>query len=61
MAERTPRQLAAEILALTKMNWNQTQLDAREPVTLRAAHQVGRILKYAEPETPVAARYAHYM
>lgn len=60
-AERTSRQLATEILALTKMNWNQTQLDGREPVTLRAAHQVGRILKYARPDDPVASRYAHYM
>lgn len=42
----TPTFLAQEILALTKMNWNNTQFDGGEPITLRAARQVGNILKH---------------
>jgi hypothetical protein len=42
----TPLEIGKEILALTKMNWNNTQFDGGEPITLRAAHQVGGILKY---------------
>lgn len=44
----TPKLLAQEILALTKMDWNNTQFDHSEPITLRAARQVGSILKYLE-------------
>ncbi len=46
----TPRSIAEEILALTKMNWNNTQFDGGEPITLRAARQVGDILKYLEKD-----------
>jgi hypothetical protein len=60
-ADHQPEELAAETLALTKMNWNDTQLDQRLPITLRAAHQVATILKHAQPGEPIAARYAHYM
>jgi hypothetical protein len=38
----TPLQtLAAEVLALTKMNWNSTQFDQALPIPIRAARQVG--------------------
>src|SRR5205085_9661182 len=46
----TPLLLAKEILALTKMNWNNTQFDGGEPISLRAARQVGDILKYVSTE-----------
>jgi hypothetical protein len=39
-------ELASEILALTKMNWNSTQFDQSSPIPIRAARQVGRVLKY---------------
>jgi len=42
------QQLATEILTLTKMNWNNSQITALEPITVRAARQVGRIVKYAD-------------
>ncbi|GGX31661.1 hypothetical protein GCM10010383_72530 [Streptomyces lomondensis] len=42
---RNPRELAAEVLALTKMNWNQTRLDGRLPATLRTANQVKSVLR----------------
>jgi hypothetical protein len=39
-------ELAAEVLALTKMNWNTTQFDQALPIPIRAARQVGRVLKH---------------
>ncbi|MEU9246912.1 hypothetical protein [Streptomyces sp. NPDC048385] len=58
---RDPRELAAEVLALTKMNWKQTRLDGRLPVTLRTANQVKSVLRFCPPDQAVATRYAHYM
>jgi len=59
--EQTPRFLAEEIHALTKMNWNDTQFDGGMPITIRAARQVGDILKYAGPNDPVPSQYSFYM
>jgi hypothetical protein len=56
-----PRELAEEALALTKMNWNNTQFDGYWPITVRAAREVGNILKYVGADEPVEARYAYYM
>jgi hypothetical protein len=60
-ASLSHRDIAGEILALTKMNWNQTRLDGRLPVTLRTANQVKSILRFCEPDQAIAIRYAHYM
>ncbi|MFF7189817.1 hypothetical protein ACFZAR_32345 [Streptomyces sp. NPDC008222] len=49
------------ILALTKMNWNNAQLDERDPLTLRTAYRVGSILKHVSAEARIATRYAYYM
>lgn len=38
--------LAAEFMALTKLNWNSTQLDQKLPIPIRAAREVGRVLKH---------------
>ncbi|MBD2302214.1 hypothetical protein [Nostoc sp. FACHB-190] len=59
--EETPKLLAQEILALTKMNWNNTQFDRGEPITIRAARQVGRILKYVGKNDPLEFHYRFYM
>jgi hypothetical protein len=59
--DQTPKFIAREMLALTKMNWNQTQFDGGIPITLVAARKVGEVLKYLGPDDPVADRYAHYM
>lgn len=59
--EQPPRALAQEILALTKMNWNNTQFDSALPITIKAARQVGAILKYVESTAPIQASYAFYM
>lgn len=59
--ESSPEELATEVLALTKMNWNQTRLDGRIPITLRTARTVGDILRHHDENSPVSGRYAHYM
>ncbi len=59
--ESSPEHLAEELLALTKMNWNQTQLDGRQPITLRTADRVGQILRHLGPQDRPQGRYAFYM
>lgn len=61
LAEHDVDHLSAEILALSKMNWNQSQLDGRLPITLRAAARVANVLKHVAPGAAVAPRYANYM
>ncbi len=59
--EQTPAFLGREILALTKMNWNNTQFDEIFPITMRASRQVGGILKYIGVNDPIAPYYRFYM
>lgn len=63
LTDQTPKFLAQEILALTKMNWNQTQFDGGEPITTGAARQVSGILKYipSEESAKFAPTYRFYM
>ena len=51
----------ADVMALSKMNWNNAQLDERDPLTLRTAHRVGAILRHVPPDAQIATRYAYYM
>lgn len=53
--------LGEEILGLTKMNWNNTQLDGRLPITLECARKIGDIMKYVEPEERPQVSYSFYM
>lgn len=59
--DTSPVDLTTEVLSLTKMNWNQTQFDGRDPITMRTSRAVGRILMYVPPGGPVSARYANYV
>ena len=59
--EQSAKALAQEILALTKMNWNNTQFDSALPITIRAARQVGNILKFAGDLKDIQSRYGFYM
>jgi len=43
------------------MNWNQSRLDARSPITLKTTDQVKQILRFCDPDQQVASRYAEYM
>ncbi len=60
-AERPDDEILREILALTKMNWNNTQFDNRSPITLKASRSVGDVLKHLPPGAPVAHEYRYYM
>ncbi len=53
--------IAEEMLALTKMNWNNTQFDNGLPITIAAAKHVGEVLKYVGDEQEIAPRYSFYM
>ena len=60
-AEATDLQLAREVFSLSKLNWNNTQFDGGEPITVRAARHVGDILKcIPEDENPQPA-FRYYM
>jgi hypothetical protein len=56
-----PRSAAIDVLAMSKMNWNNAQLDERDPLTLRTASRVGAILKHVPQGAQIATRYAYYM
>lgn len=60
-SEQSPTFLAKEILGLTKMNWNNTQLDGKYPITLSCARKVGEIMKYLEEHDRPQIRYGYYM
>lgn len=60
-SEQSPAFLAKEILALTKMNWNNTQLDGKYPITLSCARKVGEIMKYLDENDRPQIRYGYYM
>lgn len=60
-SEQSPAFLAKEILGLTKMNWNNTQLDGKYPITLSCARKVGEIMRYLEEHDRPQIRYGYYM
>jgi hypothetical protein len=53
--------LCDEILGLTKMNWNNTQMDGRLPITLECARKIGDIMKYVSPTEKPQVSYSFYM
>lgn len=59
--ETAPLELAAEALALTKMNWNNSSLGGREPITIRTARTVGGILRHLTEHDPAQTRYSYFM
>ncbi|ATQ70793.1 hypothetical protein CQW49_22730 (plasmid) [Methylosinus trichosporium OB3b] len=52
--------LAKDVLALTKVNWNTTQFDQKLPAPIKAAREVGRILKHVEFGTAVSSDFRRY-
>lgn len=59
--ERSLVEVAEEVLALSKMNWNSTRFDGRMPVSLRTARQVADIIKHLPSGAYVEPTYAYYM
>lgn len=57
----SPLTICTEIMALTKMNWNNTQFDRKYPVTLDCARKVGEILKYVPFDEKPQIRFSFYM
>ncbi len=45
-SEYSVEEIGAEMMLLSKLNWNNTQFDGGEPITVRAARRVGDILKW---------------
>ena len=59
--DESPNLICDEILALTKMNWNNTQFDRKFPITIECARNVGEILKYLGPQEEMQLKYSFYM
>lgn len=60
-SETPIEQLAGEILSLSKLNWNNTQFDGGEPITVRAARHVGDILKCISEGGAIQPSFRFYM
>jgi len=58
--ETAPIELAKELLDLSKLNFNNTQFDSGDPITIRAARRVGDILKHVAPDRPVQSRFRYF-
>ena len=50
-----------ELLMLTKMNWNDSNIDNRLPVTISAAQKVSRVVRHQNAESAAFPKYAFYM
>jgi hypothetical protein len=60
-SDESPERLCEEILALTKMNWNNTQFDGKYPITIGCSRKVGQIMKYLKSDDKPQIRYSFYM
>jgi hypothetical protein len=58
--ETSSAELAQEIVALSKLNFNNTQFDSGDPITVRAARRVGDILKHVPLGKKVNARFRYF-
>lgn len=56
-----PEELAREILALTRLNWNTTDYCCFEPITLEFSRRVGEILGKVPPGEKTQEQYRYYM
>ena len=62
IGQDTPRrQLLAELLTLTKLNWNSANFAGKLPITLRFAELVGDILKEVPPDRDPLPQFKFYM
>jgi hypothetical protein len=59
--DTSPHQLLAEIMGLTKMNWNSADYACEEPMTLAFARKVGDILGELPAGTSPQPEYRFYM
>ncbi len=59
--DSTITQIGEEVLSLTKINWNSTQMNQRLPIPIRAARMVGEVLKYVKEGQAVSTDYRRYV
>jgi hypothetical protein len=59
--ESTLKRVSEEILALTKLNFNNCNFFDSLPITLRFAQKVGEIIQYAEEDATLPDKYFFYM
>jgi hypothetical protein len=58
--ETSSSELAKELLGLSKLNFNNTQFDTGDPITVRAARRVGDILKHVPGDKKVNSRFRYF-
>jgi hypothetical protein len=58
--ETSASDLAHELVGLSKLNFNNTQFDSGDPITVRAARRVGDILKHVPSGKKVNARFRYF-
>jgi hypothetical protein len=56
-----PQTVCAELLALTKLNWNSCAFGSGLPITIRFARSVGKILTEASDQKEIESKYRFYM
>lgn len=61
IGESTLRQIAQEILALSKLNFNNCNYYNSLPITLLFSQKVGEIIQYLSPDTEPPNKYFYYM
>jgi hypothetical protein len=58
--EASAADLARELVGLSKLNFNNTQFDSGDPITVRAARRVGDILKHVPSGKKVNSRFRYF-
>jgi hypothetical protein len=58
--ETSASELARELVGLSKLNFNNTQFDTGDPITVRAARRVGDILKHVPSGKRVNSRFRYF-
>jgi hypothetical protein len=58
--ETSAGELARELVGLSKLNFNNTQFDTGDPITVRAARRVGDILKHVPPGRKINSRFRYF-
>ncbi len=61
IGDTLPEKISAEILALTKLNWNNANFASNLPITLHFSRQVGKILREMPSESTPKNKYMYYM
>lgn len=58
--ETAAADLARELVGLSKLNFNNTQFDTGDPITVRAARRVGDILKHVPEGRKINSRFRYF-